>query len=103
MAKRSDKRRKPARDEEKRISATEASRAFSRILDEVESGRRFLVHRHGHDACIMAPSSVAGRRASEVLAYLRGRAPVVLDDRFGEDLLDILTGEPPEDRPAWDS
>jgi hypothetical protein len=103
MAKRSDKARKPNTDRERRISATAASRSFSKILDEVESGSRFLVHRRGHDACVMAPPPVAGRRASEVLAYLRSRSPVVLDDRFGADLLDILKGEPAEEQAAWDS
>jgi hypothetical protein len=37
------------------------------------------------------------------MAYLRDRSPVVLDDRFGHDLLELLAGEPPEERPSWDS
>jgi len=99
----SDKARRTEGDRQRRVSATAASRSFSRILDEVEAGRRFLVHRRGHDVCIMAPPPVTGRRASEVLAYLQSRPPVILDDRFGDDLLDILTGEPAEERPKWDS
>lgn len=51
----------------------------------------------------MAPPSLVGRRASECLAYLRGRSPVVLDDRFGDDLLDVLAREPVEERPSWGS
>ena len=86
------------------MSATEASRSFSNLLDQIESsGRRFLVHRRGRDICLMAPPGVVGRRASECLAYLRGRSPVVLDDRFGVDLLDVLAGERVEERPSWDS
>ena len=86
------------------MSATEASRSFSRILDRIESSRgRFLVHRRGRDVCVMAPPSLTTRRASECLAYLRSRSPVVLDDRFGEDLLDILAGEAMEERPSWGS
>lgn len=86
------------------MSATEASRSFSNLLDQIESsGRRFVVHRRGRDVCVMAPPAVVGRRASECLAYLRGRSPVVLDDRFGDDLLDVLAGEPVEERPLWDS
>jgi hypothetical protein len=50
----------------------------------------------------MAPP-VVERRASECLAYLRGRAAVTLDDRFGRDLLDVLAGEPVEERPSWGS
>jgi antitoxin (DNA-binding transcriptional repressor) of toxin-antitoxin stability system len=97
MAKTSDRRR------EKRISATEASRSFSRLLDEVAAGRRFLIHRRGRDVCVMTPPSVQGRRASECLALLRARSPVLLDDRFGTDLLEVLAREPVEERPAWDS
>ncbi len=98
MSRKSDKRVR-----ETRVSATEASRCFSRLLDEVECGRRFLVHRRGRDVCVLAPPHAVARRASECLAYLRTRVPVLLDDRFGEDLLDILVGEPVEERPSWDS
>lgn len=97
MDKKSDKRGR-----EIRVSATEASRSFSKLLDEIEAGSRFLVHRRGRDVCLMAPAVVVGRCASECLQYLRGRSAVVLDDRFGVDLLEILAGEPPEERPPWD-
>jgi hypothetical protein len=97
MACKSDKRT------EKRISATEASRSFSSLLDAIESGRRFVVQRRGRDVCIMGPPAVSGRRASECLVYLRSRSPVVLDGAFGGDLLDVLSGERVEERPSWDS
>jgi antitoxin (DNA-binding transcriptional repressor) of toxin-antitoxin stability system len=87
---------------ETRVSASEASRSFSRLLDEVEAGRRFVVYRRGRDLCTMAPASADGRRASESLEILRTRSPVLLDDRFGADLLDILAEESPEERPSWD-
>lgn len=103
MRRKSDKIKRPHSRAETRISATEASRSFSRILDEVESGRRFVIHRRGRDACVIAPPPVEGRRASEVLAYLRTRPPVTLDDAFGTDLLEILSTEPAEERPAWGS
>jgi len=69
----------------------------------VERGQRFLVERHGRDACVISPPSGNGRRASECLALLRARSPVLLDDRFGTDLLKVLAEEPVEGRPQWDS
>ena len=84
------------------VSATEASRSFSAILDRVELGERFLIERHGASICLMAPPPITGRRASECLALVQARAPVLLDGRFGEDLLDIIANEPPDRRP-WES
>ena len=52
---------------------------------------------------MMAPPPFAGRRASECLDYLRARSPVVLDDHFGRDLLEVLAGEPIEERSLWGS
>ena len=85
-----------------RVSATEASRSFSRLLDEVERGHRFVVRRRGEDVCVMAAPTTTGRHASECVRLLRERPPVVLDGRFGDDLLAILAGEPIEHR-QWDS
>jgi antitoxin (DNA-binding transcriptional repressor) of toxin-antitoxin stability system len=87
----------------KRLSATEASRSFSRLLDEVEKGRRFLIHRHGEDVCVMAPPPLHGRLASECLALLRARSPVTLDEGFSADLLEVIAGEVIEVRSPWDS
>lgn len=104
MAKKSDLRSGTGSGREHRVSATVASRSFSRLLDEVESGGGpFLVHRRGHEVCVMGPPPVAPRRASECIAYLRDRSPVVLDGRFGDDLRSILAGEPVEDSPSWGS
>jgi antitoxin (DNA-binding transcriptional repressor) of toxin-antitoxin stability system len=85
------------------MSATDVSRSFSAVLDRVEAGQRFLVRRHGRDVCVIAPPTVLGRRASECLALLRSREAVLLDDRFGEDMHDILAEEPVEERPPWGS
>ena len=51
----------------------------------------------------MAAPAATSRRASECLRLLRERPPVVLDGRFGDDLLEILAGEPIEHRHPWDS
>ena len=86
---------------ETQVSATEASRSFSKLLDEVEAGHRFVVRRRGRDLCLMAPAAAHGRRASESLELLRARSPVLLDDRFGDDLLRVLAEESSEERPSW--
>ncbi|MCZ6795070.1 MAG: type II toxin-antitoxin system Phd/YefM family antitoxin [Planctomycetota bacterium] len=96
----SDKSEKPKKA---RVSATEASRAFSDLLDQIEIGHSFIVHRHGRDVCVMTAPPLDGRRASKCLELLRGRPPALLDDGFSRDLLDIVSTEPAEDRPSWDS
>ena len=83
----------------KRIPATVAGRSFSQILDEVERGRTFVVHRHGKDVCTMAPVAATGRKLSECLAILLERPAVRLDDKFSGDLADILRGERKDHRP----
>lgn len=101
---RSDSRSHADSAREQRISATEASRSFSTLLDRIElQGGRFVVHRRGNDVCVMAPPPVAPRRASECIVQLRNRSPVLLDSGFGGDLRDILAGEAVEEPRAWDS
>lgn len=85
-----------------RVSATEASRAFSDLLDKIEIGHSFVVHRHGRDVCVMTSPPLDGRRASKCLELLRGRPPSLLDDAFSRDLLDVVSTEA-EERPSWDS
>ena len=104
MSRKSDSRSRVESAREHRVSATEASRSFSKLLDRIESeGGRFLVHRRGNDICVMAPPAIAPRRASECIALLRNRSPVVLDGRFGNDLRDILASEAVEEPASWDS
>lgn len=85
-----------------RVSATEASRAFSDLLDKIEIGHSFIVRRHGRDVCVMTAPPVEGRRASQCLELLRGRPSSLLDDGFSRDLLDVVSTEA-EERPSWDS
>src|SRR5688572_2968783 len=95
MARKSDSRRR------RRVSATEASRTFSRLLDQVETGRRFVVHRHGRDVCVIAPPETQGRLASACLILLRSRTPVELDDRFAVDLEAVIEAETADGGPSW--
>lgn len=52
---------------------------------------------------MLAPPETGDRKASECLALLRARGRVLLDDRFGRDLMEVVSGEPAEERPPWDS
>ena len=88
---------------ERRLSATEASRSFSSLLDQVEAGARFLIQRRGRDICMMAPAPVRGRLASECLRLIATRSAVALDDTFSMDLLQVLAEECVEEKPRWDS
>ena len=101
MARKSDR---PARADRRpqRVSATQASRSFSRILDRIETGARFVVRRHGKDVCLMSAPPLTGRTAARCLDILQGRVPVQLDRRFGDDLLAIIAAET-AGTPPWDS
>jgi antitoxin (DNA-binding transcriptional repressor) of toxin-antitoxin stability system len=101
MAKKSDHGRRPKR-RAGRLSATQASRSFARLLDEVEAGSQFLIHRRGKDVCLMSAPPLPGRTASQALEILRSRVPVRLDGRFGADLRAIIAAES-TDRSPWDS
>lgn len=86
----------------KRVTATEASRSFAALLDQVEAGHQFTVRRHGRDVADLVPPQGASRRASACLEVLAEREAVRLDDRFAADLLAIVAGEVPGD-PPWGS
>jgi antitoxin (DNA-binding transcriptional repressor) of toxin-antitoxin stability system len=71
----------------KRITATEASRNFSRILDEAEHDHEtFLVERNGHAVAEIRP---APRRSTveDLLRILRMPPP---DPDFERDMREIL-------------
>ena len=87
------------------MSATEASRSFSEILDAVEAGVRIRVVRHGREVCVIAPPPLELRRRkiSEILASMKGKPEVTLDDKFGEDMKAIVSRRRPRrKRPQWD-
>lgn len=86
----------------KRLSATVASRSFARLLDEVEKGGSFVVHRRGRNICMIGPPPLPGRRASECLEILKSLPPVLLDDQFGRDMEEIIATEVVGEPPIWD-
>lgn len=68
------------------LSVTEVSRTLSDVLDAVAAGTTVHVIRHGREVCVMAPPPPTGNRVSEILARLRGKPQVTLDDEFSKDM-----------------
>lgn len=57
----------------KRISATEASRNFSKLLDEVQQGRSFNIIRGGEPVATVTP--VLRHTGAELMAIYAQRGP----------------------------
>jgi prevent-host-death family protein len=77
------------------VTATEASRSFAALLDEVERGQTVVVTRGGRRIAAIGPASASN--GAEVLALLRSPG---VDDGFAADVVAardavVLEG------PAW--
>jgi antitoxin (DNA-binding transcriptional repressor) of toxin-antitoxin stability system len=76
------------------LSATEAARHFSEVLDAVEaSGETFIVLRRGR---AIARIEAAGGRQGQAVKELLGRAP--RDTKWAEDLGRTRAMTQPQDR-----
>jgi prevent-host-death family protein len=82
----------------KQLSATDASRRFSELLDSVErSGESFVVMRHGRAVATIGPASGgAGKALKEAL---RANRP---DDAWAAELRELREGLEPETDPWRD-
>lgn len=68
------------------VTASEASRNFSAVLDSVEHGETIVVTRAGRRIASIAPAPAAtGAALNAVLT--RWRDSAVLDDRFAESIV----------------
>jgi antitoxin (DNA-binding transcriptional repressor) of toxin-antitoxin stability system len=80
----------------KRLSATEAARRFSALLDAVETRREsFVVLRRGRAVATIGPAM--GATGARVKAVLRGQPP---DSAWAKDLGE-LRGALAEDADPW--
>jgi antitoxin (DNA-binding transcriptional repressor) of toxin-antitoxin stability system len=78
----------------RRLTATEAARRFSDLLDQVEhDGETFLVERRGRVIASVAPAAAASGRS--VKALLRAQHA---DERWPEDLAQLRAALEPEER-----
>ncbi|MEC3978563.1 type II toxin-antitoxin system Phd/YefM family antitoxin [Amycolatopsis sp. H20-H5] len=87
----------------KEMSASEASRNFSALLDEAEKGETIVVTRNGHRAALIVPAPRAnGAALLSVFSEWAGRAD--LDDAFAQSVATVretasaeLDGDPWQD------
>jgi antitoxin (DNA-binding transcriptional repressor) of toxin-antitoxin stability system len=78
----------------RRLTATEAARRFSELLDQVErDGETFVVERRGRAIASIAPAAVVSGRVVKDL--LRAQPA---DPRWLEELAELRAGLTPEDR-----
>ena len=77
------------------ITATEASRSFSTLLDDVEKGESIIVTRGGRRIATIGPTTAGN--GGDVLALLQSAK---LDSQFADDLRDIQEAAIAE-APEW--
>ncbi|MTD55900.1 type II toxin-antitoxin system Phd/YefM family antitoxin [Amycolatopsis pithecellobii] len=83
------------------MSASEASRNFSAVLDAAEHGETIVVHRGGRRVALIAPAPRAnGKALLEVVQDWRGRD--ALDEAFEENVAAARTSVTAElDSDPW--
>lgn len=84
------------------ISATQAAREFSRLLDRIQQGAEFVIERHSEPVAEIGPSGQAPRKLSDCVALVLRRNSARADPDFGSDITDILKMRTTEEPPAWE-
>lgn len=79
------------------MTATEASRRFSDLLDAIERGETVIITRGRHPVAEIGPAR--RRTGADLRAALADIAPP--DDRFADDIADALALVTPEERDPW--
>ena len=85
-----------------RITATNAARDFSRLLDRVSAGAEAVIERHTEPVAVLSPVGGAPRKLSECIAIRLARPSTAPDDAFAADLAVIIRNAPVDEPPAWD-
>lgn len=87
----------------KRISATEASRTFSELLNRVRyRGDSFVVERGGEPICRIVPASMPKAVTLRAFAELLANAPKP-DGEFEVDVRKAIAGQPLVPKSPWES
>lgn len=79
------------------MTATEASRNFSELLDAIERGETVTITRGRHPVAEVAPAR--RRTGADLRAALVGTEPP--DDRFAEDIAATMALLTHEERDPW--
>ncbi len=83
------------------MTATEAARSFSDVLNRVAAGEEIEIHRNGAPVAVLAPPRGARLVSAVRFRELMTSLPRV-DDNFARDVLDARASVgPPE--PRWPS
>ena len=85
---------------ETRLSATQAARRFSDLLNRVVyRGERFLIERGGRTICRIEPAAPATCSLDELVRLLE-TAPKP-DEGFWEDVAEIQSSQPSAEESRW--
>ena len=85
-----------------RITATEAARDFSRLLDRIAAGSEAVIERHAEPVAVLSPVTSAPRKLSECIAARLASPSVAPDDAFAQDLAEIIRTATTDEPPRWD-
>ena len=85
-----------------RVTATEAAREFSTLLDRVAAGAEAVIERHNQAVAVISPPVSVPRRISECLAANLPRTSVGPDPQFAGDLREIIAESSSSEPPPWD-
>lgn len=85
-----------------RVTATEAARDFSRLLDRISAGTEAVIERHAEPVAVLSPAERAPRKLSECIAVRLAGPSVAPDDAFATDLAEIIRTAAADEPPSWD-
>jgi len=85
-----------------RLTATDAARDFSRLLDRVEAGAEAVIERHSEPVAIIGPAIAAPRKVSECLAVAFAQPPSIPDPDFARDMEEVIKAYSTGELASWD-
>lgn len=86
------------------MTEAELARDLHAVLEKVSHGAEIIVERDTQPVAVLKAPAFRGRPIEECIASTRAHGShTTLDDEFGKDLEDIISGRrAPLSPPAWD-